>query len=1000
MAFPTRAMRIPAPSLLLRPRLWGSILLGPMLLGLSLPVDGQQAPRPTPTPTVNPSIPQGSPVPASVALPKASDPLAPLPPIPGVDLSPWLYKGSDLPQDKAWKFGRLANGLRFAVRRNGVPPGQVAVRVRIDAGSLNERDSERGFAHLIEHLSFRGSQHVPDGEAKRIWQRLGATFGSDSNATTTPTQTVYQLDLPGATEAGLDESLKILAGMMSAPSITAQSLGAERPVVLAERREQPGPQVRYSDKVRETFFAGQPLAERSPIGQLATLEAATPEAVRAFHDRWYRPERAVVVISGDMDPALLARLVARNFGGWQGLGPSPADPDFGQPRADAPVAGALVEPAIPPVVAMAVLRPWHYQDDTAIFNQKRMVDMLAARLISRRLENRARAGGSFLQASVSLDDVSRSANMTTVNIVPIGDDWEAALKDVRAVIADAMAVAPSQAEIDRELADYDAALRTQVETARVEAGAKQADDMVGALDIRETVTAPETSYQILKQAVAARMFTPETVLASTRKIFQGAATRALVNTRTPQPDAIAKLTAAVKADVRPLAEQRARQGAISFAQLPRLGRPGKVVAREKVAELGVETIRFANGVRMLLMANDGETGRVYLRVRFGRGYDALPADRESPIWAADMALMAAGIGKLDQGDLDRLTAGRRMGLDFDIDDDAFAMTALSAPGDYADNLKLMAAKLIAPRWDAAPVNRARAAMLAGYDGFDASPDSVLGHELERLLRDGDPRWGTPPREAIVATTPQAFKALWAPLLASGPIEVSIFGDVKADEAIAAVASSFGAIPARKVDATPAPPIRFPKHGATPVVLTHGGPADQAAAVIAWPTGGGAGDEATRSTLDVLAQVFSDRLFDRLRQQAGASYSPQVGSQWPIGLPGGGRMIAIGMVAPDKVDFFLATARDIAADLAAHPIGTDELQRIKRPMAQRLLRMSSGNQFWLQRLGGAAYDPQRIEATRRMAEQFVAIGPADIQKVAARYLRPDTDWTLKVVPRGR
>ena len=131
-----------------------------------------------------------------------------------------------------WKFGRLANGLRFAVRRNGVPPGQVAVRVRIDAGSLNEQDSERGFAHLIEHLSFRGSQHVPDGEAKRIWQRLGATFGSDSNASTTPTQTVYQLDLPGATEAGLDESLKILAGMMAAPSITAQSLGAERPLSL------------------------------------------------------------------------------------------------------------------------------------------------------------------------------------------------------------------------------------------------------------------------------------------------------------------------------------------------------------------------------------------------------------------------------------------------------------------------------------------------------------------------------------------------------------------------------------------------------------------------------------------------------------------------------------------------------------------------------------------------------------------------------------------------
>ncbi|MBX9815749.1 MAG: insulinase family protein, partial [Sphingomonas sp.] len=182
------------------------------------------------------------------------------------DAPGWLYKGSDITPDPDWRFGELPNGLRYAVRRNGVPPGQVAVRVRIDAGSLYEDESERGFAHLIEHLSFRGSAYVPDGEAKRVWQRLGTTFGSDTNAVTSPVSTTYKLDLPSATEAGLDESLKILSGMVSQPNITTQALGAELPVVLAEQREAPGAQVRFSDAVRETLFAGQPLADRSPIG--------------------------------------------------------------------------------------------------------------------------------------------------------------------------------------------------------------------------------------------------------------------------------------------------------------------------------------------------------------------------------------------------------------------------------------------------------------------------------------------------------------------------------------------------------------------------------------------------------------------------------------------------------------------------------------------------------------------------------------------------------------
>ncbi|WP_366932272.1 pitrilysin family protein, partial [Sphingomonas sp.] len=429
----------------------------------------------------------------------------------------WLYKGSDITPDPDWRFGTLPNGLRYAIRKNGVPPGQVAVRIRIEAGSLFERESERGFAHLIEHLSFRSSVYVADSEAKRIWQRLGTTFGSDTNAQTGFTGTTYKLDLPSATEQGLDESLHILSGMMAQPLITSATLNAERPVVLAEQREQPGAQSRFSDALRRAFFAGQPLAERSPIGTIKTLEAATAASVKAFHDRWYRPERAIVIVVGDLDPALFERLITKNFADWKGNGVNPPDPDFGQPAPTAQPAKAVAEASIPALVSFAVLRPWTYRDDTVIFNQKRMVDTMALRLINRRLETRARDGGSFISANVSLDDVSRSANGTFVQVLPIGDDWAAALKDVRAAIADAQAKPASQAEIDREVGEYDRALKTQVDTAAAEAGAKQADDLDQALDIRETVTTAQTAYDIFLGAREKGMFSPAALLASTKR---------------------------------------------------------------------------------------------------------------------------------------------------------------------------------------------------------------------------------------------------------------------------------------------------------------------------------------------------------------------------------------------------------------------------------------------------------------------------------------------------
>ena len=922
------------------------------------------------------------------------------PPMAQVDTSPWLFKGSDITLDPEWHFGTLPNGLRYAVRRNGVPPGQVAVRVRIDAGSLYETDSEQGFAHLIEHLSFRSSKYVEGGDTKKVWQRLGATFGSDSNASTTPTQTVYKLDLPGATDAKLDESLKIFAGMMAEPGISAAGLASERPAVLAEQREAPGPQVRFSDAIRATFFAGQPLADRSPIGTIKTLEAATPDTVRAFHQRWYRPERAVVIISGDIDPDVAAALVVKNFGTWRGTGPNPADPDFGKPDAKAAASKTVVEPAIPPVVVMGVMRPWEYRDDTIIFNQKRLVDFLALRLINRRLENRARAGGSFLQASVSLDDVSRSANATLTNIVPLGDDWEAALKDVRAVIADAMTVPPTQVEVDRELAEFDAAMANEVGTARVEAGSKQADDMVNALDIRETVAGPKTSYDILQDARRKGMFTPAAMVESTSRLFKGDVTRALLNTRTADAGAAAKLTAALEADVSKLAGKRQAQANVDFSRLPKLGRAATVTQRATVGDPAMEQVTFSNGVRALVYANSSETGRVYIRVRFGRGYTALPGDRPTPAWAGDTALVASGIGKLNQSDIDQLTTGRRMGLDFDVGDDAFLFNAITTPADYADNLTLMATKLAAPGWDAAPVARARAAMLAGYAGLSSSPDGVLSRDLERLLRDGDPRWGMPTLEQIQALNAADFRKFWEPLLATGPIEVDVFGDVKAEEAIAAVAKSFGALKSRAPGAASGAPIRFPAHNAQPVVRTHDGDDTQAAAVIAWPTGGGSADHAEARRLDVLATVFADRLFDRLRSAAGASYSPSAQSQWPTGLATGGRLIALGQVAPDKVALFFQLSRQIAAELVSTPVTEDELKRTIVPMLQYMARASSGNQFWLQQLSGATFDPARMDASRSLVSDMASITPAVLQATAAKYLRPEKDWTMAIVPRDK
>lgn len=942
---------------------------------------------------------------AAAALPALGQSSAPqtpatTPPV-QVDRTPWLYKGSDITHDPEWRFGTLPNGLRYAVRKNGVPPGQVSVRLHMAVGSLMEQDSEKGFAHLLEHLSFRGSSKVPDGESKRVWQRLGVTFGSDSNASTTPVSTTYKLDLPNATEASLDQSMMILADMMAAPNITPQSLTLERPVVLAEQRESLGPRDRFQDVRRRLLFAGQRFADRPVIGTVETLTGSTAESVRAFHQRWYRPERTTLVIVGDLDPALFEAQIVKHFAGWKGVGPNPVTPDFGKPSADHPTSAALVEPTLPPIVTWSVVRPWTVFEDTVKFNQERWVDLIAIRIINRRLERRARSGSSYIGAGAELSDEIRSMNVTSIEVLPIGDDWETALKEVRGVVADALTTGPTQAEIDREVNEIASELRNAVDTARVTAGSQRADILVAAVDINEVTTSEQASLGIFQGAIDQKMFTPERVLASTRRVLQGVATRALVNTRTPDANIQAKLAAALTADVSGLAGTRAALRNVSFASLPKLGTPGKVAMRSvAVADPKIEQVRYSNGVTGLFFQNPGEVGRIYVSVRFGRGMQALPSDRSTPAWAANLALLESGIGKLGQEELDQLTGDRRITMDFGVGDDAFVIAGQTSPADLVDQLRLIAAKLETPGWDAKPIARARALAIAGYAARNASPDAVIGNSLEKLLRADDPRWGMPDMAEIEKLNAKDFRAFWEPLLASGPIEVQVFGDIDVDKAIEAVRTTFGAMKPRRASRILSAGVRFPAHVESPVVLRHTGEPDQAAAVIAWQAGGGAANISEGRKLEILAAVMRDRILDRIRSTEGVSYSPTVLSQWPVGQPGGGRVIALTLLPPDKTDLFLKVAREIAADLVEKPIELDELRRALVPTAQMIARRSSGNPFWMQQTEGGTTDPRRLAAVNTLGPDYGRTGPEELQALAIKYLARDKDWSMVVLPEAK
>ena len=918
---------------------------------------------------------------------------------------PWLYKDSDVPPDREWQFGELANGLRYAVRPNGVPPGQVSIRIRVDAGSLNERDNEQGFAHLLEHLLFRQSKYLGDGEAIPRWQRLGAAFGSDTNAETTTTQTVYKLDLPNATPASLDESFKLLSGMVAAPTLSEGNIRTDVPIVLAEMRERGGASKRVQETMRRVMYAGQPLAERSPIGTPETLKAAKARSVREFYERWYRPENVVIIAAGGTDPAALEALIQKWFSSWKGTGKPIATPSFGDPVAPDgadpanPVGETkvVVEPDLPRSVTYAILRPWRQVNDTIVYNQGLMTDALAQAIINRRLESRARMGGSYLVAQANQDDVSRSVDGTFVSVTPLTDDWRAALRDVRAVIADALSSPPTQEEIDREVAELDVAFQVPVEQRRLLPGARLADDLVTALDIRETVAAPEAVLRIFRESVP--LFTPQKILEHTRSLFTGTVTRAIYIT----PDATeaddASLRAALLEQVKPDSSVRVTSKPINFDELPAIGKPGQVEALVPTGLLDIEQVALSNGVKAMLWPVKEEPGRVTVKVRFGGGYRSFESGDAPYIALGEMALVGAGVGPLGQEQLDRIATGRKLGFDFKVKDAAFEFSAETRPADLADQLYLFAAKLAMPRWDENPVLRAKAAAKLQYESFETSPQGVLNRDLEFFQRGKDPRFRTPTPLELNAVTTDGFRQVWAKALKGGPVEVQIYGDFDKTEAIAALERTFGALDKRQ--AAPArvvgDAIGVAESSDKPIMLSHRGDANQAAAVVSWPTGGGSMGIPESRQLEILTQLFSNRLLDAAREKMGVSYAPYVYSTWPVDFEAGGAITAMAQVNPADVPRFFALAEEIAADLVANPPKEDELARVLEPMRQQISRAASSSAFFMHELEGATVDPVRIMAVRSILRDYTQTTPELMQALAARYLGKEKSWRLAVVP---
>jgi predicted Zn-dependent peptidase len=238
---------------------------------------------------------------------------------------------------------RLDNGLSVIISEDHATP-TASVLVRYGVGSREEKPGRTGLAHLFEHMMFRGSRDVPDGEHARLLQAIGA----EPNADTTADATCYHERFP---TGALDLALWLEANRLGTltEALTQVALDNQRAVVVQEKfqRFDNQPYGRAPLYVHDLLFpAGHPY-RHVPIGSLEDLHAASLEDVAGFFATHYRPGNAVLSIVGDVNPDEVIDSVERYFGSI--LATVSAAPTAPRPAAAASGAFAPLEPLTAPV---------------------------------------------------------------------------------------------------------------------------------------------------------------------------------------------------------------------------------------------------------------------------------------------------------------------------------------------------------------------------------------------------------------------------------------------------------------------------------------------------------------------------------------------------------------------------------------------------------------------------------------------------------------------------
>ena len=603
-----------------------------------------------------------------------------------------------IPVDPDVRMGKLDNGLTYYIRHNAWPEQRAEFYIAQRVGSIQENDEQRGLAHFLEHMCFNGTENFKDNDIVKWCETIGVKFGQDLNAYTSIDQTVYNIsNVPTTRDGIVDSCLLILHDWADGLLLEADEIDKERGVIHEEWRLRTSAQMRMLERDLPRLYPDSKYGHRMPIGLMEIIDNFKPEVLRAYYEKWYRPDNQAIIVVGDVDVDRIEGKIKELFGPIK----MPANP--------APVVAEAVPDNQEGIVVVDKDKEMQYSIVEMFFKtdpipdeikgnmQYLIIDYLkdaAIGMLNDRLAELAqKADCPYLQGSTGYGQylLSKTKDAFELSVLPKEGMTDQALKAVYVEALRAAEFGFTATEYQRYKQNYLSQLDKQYSNKDKRYNSQFVHQYVNHFLDNEPIPSIDMTYETMKQLVP--MMPVEAINELMKEmVSKNDSNMVVLNMNQEKEGAVYPTEESLK---KAIAEARAEKieayvdnvkNEPLIAEMPKAG---KIVKEEAGKKFDYKELTLQNGVKVVLKQTDLKKDQVILSAE-GFGGSSLYGEKDyANLRMFDEVVEASGLGNFSHTELEKALAGKIASASLSLGDDRQYISGSSTPTDVETMLQLV-----------------------------------------------------------------------------------------------------------------------------------------------------------------------------------------------------------------------------------------------------------------------------------------------------------------------